>query len=169
MAPDGQTLASTSGSDITLCEAETGVLRGTLRGHGDTVECLSWSPDSRMLASASKDQRVILWDMGALTSVAEFRKPRSEINFFRWAPNSQLLLAVYDKNSVGRVWRPKTGEMVGDELDDVRMAERAPDGRILLLRAGAGAKVTLWIPRLGASLRRPKCTCASSRSLPMEA
>src|SRR5262245_31133638 len=38
----------------------------TLKGHKDTITCVTYSPDGKALASGSKDGSVILWDVSTL-------------------------------------------------------------------------------------------------------
>ena len=50
-------------------------LTQTLVGHKGSVMHLSFSPDGKRLASASKDQTVILWDVSSGKILATLRKP----------------------------------------------------------------------------------------------
>ena len=56
------TLASGSyDTTVKFWNTKTGEVNRTLDGHADTVRSLSFSPNSRTLASASDDQTIILW------------------------------------------------------------------------------------------------------------
>ncbi|MFZ9857876.1 MAG: hypothetical protein ACO3F2_06035 [Roseiflexaceae bacterium] len=63
-SPDGQLIAISAGDVITIHEHESFNELARLRGHLGNVTSLSWSPDSRYLASgASNDTIIHVWDV----------------------------------------------------------------------------------------------------------
>ena len=50
-------------SSICLWEVETGKQIVTFRGHPTDVRALAFSPDNKLLASASYDGTILLWDL----------------------------------------------------------------------------------------------------------
>ncbi|OCK73411.1 WD40 repeat-like protein [Lepidopterella palustris CBS 459.81] len=72
-SPDGKTLASTS---ISHCEVKlwkvssrqgSGKLIQSLKGHSGAVKTLAYSQHGKLLASASYDGTIILWDVSSVT------------------------------------------------------------------------------------------------------
>jgi len=63
VSPDGRTLTVTSDQRIRLFEPLTGGVRHTVDGHAGPVEAIWFRGDGRVLAAASPDAPVFLWDV----------------------------------------------------------------------------------------------------------
>jgi WD40 repeat protein len=72
-SPDGRTLAVTRADHVVLLELATGRERHIFRHHGRVEPVLAWRPDGRVLAVASKEAPVYLWDVaGDRTGIQEW-------------------------------------------------------------------------------------------------
>jgi WD40 repeat protein len=60
---DSRVLATTDGSAVHLSEAATGGKLGTLTGHRGEIRALAFSHHGRLLATASADSTVLVWDL----------------------------------------------------------------------------------------------------------
>jgi WD40 repeat protein len=74
VCPNGNILVWHQGEIIKLWDIRKQRELAKLDGHKDWVRCLAVSPDGRMLASASRDGTVRLWDLQKATELATFRE-----------------------------------------------------------------------------------------------
>lgn len=114
-SPDSQWLASAGYEQVKVWNAATLLEHKTLEEPGSYVWGVSWSPDGRLLAAASQDGKVHLWQtdsfdsMGTLDSGWAFS--------IAWSPDNQSL-AVGTKTGEVQIWNIETLEMV-QQLDGV--------------------------------------------------
>lgn len=96
-SPDGATIAATTwsgalGGTARIYDANTGEELQRIYAHRDTIANLEFSPDGALLATASRDQGVKLWDIGKgdlLTSYVDLGDRVQDIEF---APDGDFLL-----------------------------------------------------------------------------
>ena len=119
--------------------------RGPVGTHGGRVYAVAFHPDARLLATASADESVRLWDVTTHREVATLNGHDGEVHDVAFSRDGRLLASGAGDGSV-RIWDPRgrrqLAVLAGHE-GVVRTVAFSPDGR-LLASAGDDRTIRLW-------------------------
>ncbi len=156
-SPDGRTLASVSGSSLSVAQAaskpgelllwtlDTGELVRTLTGHDGPLTCVSYHPDGNLVATSSWDRTIRLWDA----------RHRGVATFPGGSPGLGTPCGVQPRGKADRDRRGRWGDQALGHRDrqelwtlrghtkNVTCATFSPDGR-RLASCSSDQTVKLW-------------------------
>jgi len=122
-----------------------GTLLKTLQGHTNYVSALAFSPDSSLLASASLDRTVRLWDFEQGQEIKCISEHTKSVQSVAFSPDGTLLASGSADTTI-RVWDARTGQLV-QVLDKhkgiVFGVAFSPDGSWLASASGDNT-IKLW-------------------------
>jgi hypothetical protein len=111
----------------------------TLRRHQKVLLRLSWSNDGSLLAAASADRQVHVWDWERMTRVVRLGPHGQGVNQAEWSPDGTLLASCSADGQV-RLWDARTWAAVPpfDLGGDLRCLAWSLDGRTLVVGSDKG-------------------------------
>uniref|UniRef100_A0A8C5T4J1 Notchless protein homolog 1 n=1 Tax=Malurus cyaneus samueli TaxID=2593467 RepID=A0A8C5T4J1_9PASS len=109
-----------------------------MTGHQALINQVLFSPDTRIIASASFDKSIKLWDGRTGKYLTSLRGHVSAVYQIAWSADSRLLVSG-SSDSTLKVWDAKTKKLAIDlpgHADEVYAADWSPDGQ----RVASGGK-----------------------------
>jgi WD40 repeat protein len=148
-SPDGRVLATASGDEMArLWNAETGLLRRTLRGHTAFVNSVDFRPDGKVLATASADGDARTWSVRTGAPLNVFRGHFSAVQHASFSPDGHWIVTAGPRTA--GLWDAGTGQFFaptglvadpflrGPAQGPVATAEFTPDGHTIVTASGDG-------------------------------
>ena len=117
----------------------------TLSGHTDKVTSVSWSPDSKYIASGSGDNRVKVWDASSGTCIRTLEGHTGWVYTVSWSSDSNYIASSsYDK--IIKVWDATTGTCIHTltgHTDKVNSVAWSPDSKYIA-SGSADNTIRVW-------------------------
>jgi hypothetical protein len=120
-------------------------LHHTLRGHTGPITQIAWSPDGHLLASASRDQSIRLWDAQTANLLHTLSDHSNSVYSVPWSPDGRLLASASDDHTI-RLWDAAIGRQTStleSHTGPLSGIAFSADNRLLASKS-IDATVRLW-------------------------
>jgi WD40 repeat protein len=152
--PNGRQIATAISENIEVWDLATAQPQLTCQGHADWVTCLTYHPNSMLLASGSNDATIRLWDAETGQCLKTLSGHDSWIQALAFCPGADQLASGSNDTTI-RLWHIVTGEcektLVGHR-DRILALHWHPDGTTLVSSSLDGT-IRLWDTTTGECIK----------------
>ncbi|WP_103126401.1 serine/threonine-protein kinase [Nostoc cycadae] len=131
-------------------------LTGTLTGHVKSVRSVVFSPDSKTLFSASRDNTIKVWNLATGKEIRTLEGHSKSVSTIAISPDSKTLFSASRDNTI-KVWNITTGKEIRTlegHSDSVNSIAISPDGKTLISASrNKNPNITLWNTETGKEIR----------------
>lgn len=131
--------------EVRLFNVKDGSLIRTIQGHRDAIYAAELSPDGKLLATGSYDQKVKLWNVATGEAVRTLHGHNDAVYDVAFHPNGQMLASASGDRTV-KLWNVATGE----RLDTLNQPEKeqyavafSSDGK-RIVAGGVDKRIRVW-------------------------
>ena len=96
-------LASVSFDEMRLWDVRSAAVLRTLHGHTDYIRAIAFSPDGKLLASASNDTTIKVWDTDSGAAIQALKDHNAYVTAVAFSPDGKLLVSASGDKTV-RLW-----------------------------------------------------------------
>ncbi|KAK5997907.1 Vegetative incompatibility HET-E-1-like protein [Cladobotryum mycophilum] len=171
-SPDGNRLAVVAAETLTVINLSNNArVKGV--GHEETISCVTFSADGRMIATGSWDATVKIWDASIenldedltnLTVTKTFSEHADSINSVRFTPDSKTL-ATSSEDGVTKLWDTRTWEsLVLKHQGAVIGSAFFPDGSQFVSSTDQNT-INIWDTKTGQRKAQIKCSGSAAKSV----
>ena len=156
LSPDGQTIAAANNKIIQLWRQSNGTtqpLAIVFKGHTSTVTAVEFSPNGKLLASASADRTIKLWNIADGSQIRTLTGHRDRVTTLSFR-NDGKLLASGSADKTIKLWNIADGSLsntLKGHSDEISVVRFSPNGQ-LLASGGYDNTLRFWYPDSTASI-----------------